>query len=233
MKMANNTYTDNKINASVAINDIPKALVNDWYVTGLTDSEGNFSINYNKNTNKVTFSYKITQKVHSISVLHDLKAFFNCGNVVIDNKDSKGYKFQVSSLDSIINIIIPHFENLQGSKRLDYLTWKNSIIDYRKSQNIDSVLECKDNINSKRLFDERWHYFNKVNINLDPEWVRGFVDGEGSFQINIGNYNNRGKPLLRVAATFEIAQNSHEIKLLEAIKLFFNPFRAEQWLFKT
>ena len=34
--MANNTYTDNKINASVAINDIPKALVNDWYVTGLT-----------------------------------------------------------------------------------------------------------------------------------------------------------------------------------------------------
>ena len=94
---------------------------------------------------------------------------------------------------------------------------------------------CKDNINSKRLFDERWHYLNKVNINLDPEWVRGFVDGEGSFQINIGNYNNRGKPLLRVAATFpeEIAQNSHEIKLLEAIKLFFNPFRAEQWLFKT
>ena len=101
--MANNTYTDNKLNASVAINDIPKALVNDWYVTGLTDSEGNFSINYNKNTNKVTFSYKITQKVHSIpgggsrqgfpyrespegiSVLHDLKAFFNCGNVVIDN----------------------------------------------------------------------------------------------------------------------------------------------------
>lgn len=57
MKMANNTYTDNKINASVAINDIPKALVNDWYVTGITDSEGNFSINYNKN--KVTFSYKI------------------------------------------------------------------------------------------------------------------------------------------------------------------------------
>lgn len=75
---------------------------------------------------------------------------------------------------------------------------------------------CKDNINSKRLFDERWHYLNKVNINLDPEWVR-----EGSFQINIGNYNNRGKPLLRVAATFEIAQNSHEIKLLEAIKFFF------------
>lgn len=103
--MANNTYTDNKI--AVAINDIPKALVNDWYVTGLTDSEGNFSINYNKNTNKVTFSYK---KVHSISVLHGLKAFFNCGNVVIDNKD-KGYKFQVSNLDSIINIIIPHFDN--------------------------------------------------------------------------------------------------------------------------
>ena len=82
---------------------------------------------------------------------------------------------------------------------------------------------CKDNINSKRLFDERWHYLNKVNINLDPEWVRGFVDGEGSFQINIGNYNNRGRPLLRVAATFEIAQNSHEIKLLEApsAKFFF------------
>lgn len=61
---------------------------------------------------------------------------------MIDNKDSKGYKFQVSNLDSIINIIIPHFDNypLQGSKRLDYLTWKNSIIDYRKSKNIDSVL---------------------------------------------------------------------------------------------
>lgn len=59
---------------------------------------------------------------------------------MIDNKDSKGYKFQVSNLDSIINIIIPHFDNLQGSKKLDYLTWKNSIIDYRKSKNICSVL---------------------------------------------------------------------------------------------
>jgi len=49
-----------------------------WWVTGITDSEGNFSINYNKNSNKITYSFKVTQKGHSLVILNDLKTFFWC-----------------------------------------------------------------------------------------------------------------------------------------------------------
>lgn len=47
-----------------------------WWVTGIVDSEGNFSINYNSKTNKVTASFKVTQKDHSLIILTDLKEFF-------------------------------------------------------------------------------------------------------------------------------------------------------------
>uniref|UniRef100_UPI001D022A35 hypothetical protein n=1 Tax=Coccidioides immitis TaxID=5501 RepID=UPI001D022A35 len=47
--------------ANKKYNTITSKKLSPWWITGITDSEGNFSINYNTKSNKVTFSYKITQ----------------------------------------------------------------------------------------------------------------------------------------------------------------------------
>jgi hypothetical protein len=79
---------------------------------GITDGEGNFSVNIQKGVNvnpKVALTFKIDQKEDSAGILYDLARYFNCGKVVSDNRGFKS--FRVTKLTDIINIIIPHFNN--------------------------------------------------------------------------------------------------------------------------
>jgi hypothetical protein len=55
--------------------------------------------------------FKVTQKSHSEGILHEIKEYFGCGNVVIDNRKTDTKKYHINALSDILNIIIPHFEN--------------------------------------------------------------------------------------------------------------------------
>lgn len=57
---------------------------------------------------------------------------------------------------------------------------------------------------------------------LHPNWLQGFIDGEGSFQFDIGETRNRGKFYFRTNPTLEISQSNHDVLLLEIIKNFMN-----------
>lgn len=187
-----------------------------WWVTGFTDAEGNFSINYNSVTNKVTFSYKVTQKHQSMLVLIGIKNYFNSGNINIDNRKNEAFKFVVSNKSDLINKVIPHFDKypLVGSKHLDYLSFKKALLSTVDSTNIDLILSIKKNMNKRRSYEERWTYLSKKSFELQPEWVQAFIDGEGSFQCGISNM----KKTMKIDPTLEIAQSSHDAKVLEAIK---------------
>ncbi len=45
------------------------SLTPNW-ITGITDAEGNFSVNFNYKNNKISFSYKITQNQRSLDTLY-------------------------------------------------------------------------------------------------------------------------------------------------------------------
>lgn len=161
-------------------------------------------------------------------ILKDLYDYFNCGSIVIDNRRANAFKFQVNKRDDLINFIIPHFNKypLVGSKQLDFLDWKKAILLFKNSVDINSVdiksiITIKENMNSKRSFEERWNYLNSTIIALKNEWVQAFVDGEGCFQCGIGEHKNRDKTRLAITNTLEIAQNTHDVKVLESIRLFF------------
>jgi hypothetical protein len=129
-------------------------------VTGITDAEGNFSINYKAATNKLNATFKVTQKYHSKGILFDLKAYFSCGTVVIDNRKENSFKFLVSNLKDLTNTIIPHFYkyNLQSSKHLDFVDFKMSVgllSDNTDKINTSLILSIKNNMNSKRAYIER------------------------------------------------------------------------------
>lgn len=201
------------------------------WVTGIIDSEGNFSIQVQKTNDgeKFTLAVKITQKEHSLGILLSLKEYFGCGNIYIDNRKEMGYKFSVSKIEDIINIIIPHLDKypLKTSKGLDYQDFRK-VAFYMKNKlhfsesTKEEILAIKNNMNSARSFEQRWNYLKSCEpITLESEWVQAFIDGEGSFQFGIANTVNRGKGYIALTPTLEIAQSNHDIGLLNAFVQFF------------
>ena len=57
---------------------LSKQKLGSYWVTGITDAEGNFSIHKQKTKKgyKLSLAFKITQKNHSMGILYDLKIFF-------------------------------------------------------------------------------------------------------------------------------------------------------------
>lgn len=202
-----------------------------WWVTGIIDSEGNFSIVTQKTPKgyKISLTLKVTQKEHSKGILLALQKYFGCGNIYIDNKKENALKFSVNKIEDILYKIIPHLDKypLVTSKNLDYADFRKVALLMKdklhlNSEVADDIILIKNNMNSLRTFEERWNYFqNKGPINLINEWVQAFVDGEGCFQFGIINTVNRGKPYLALSHTLEVAQSNHDVWLLAALIQFF------------
>jgi len=57
-------------------------------------------------------------------------------------------------------------------------------------------------------------------MNIKPEWVSGFVDGEGTFYVGI-NKNSTMTVGYQVLPEFRIVQHKKDIKLLYALKKYF------------
>ena len=62
----------------------------------------------------------------------------------------------------------------------------------------------------------------KPNVQLDPCWIAGFVDGEGCFSVSVHRnpfmHRHRGWQL---QATFHIYQHQHHRDVLDALRSFF------------
>ncbi len=57
-------------------------------------------------------------------------------------------------------------------------------------------------------------------MQIKPQWVTGFVDGEGTFYVGF-NRNQEMKTGVQVLPEFRIVQHERDIKLLHALKKFF------------
>lgn len=206
--------------------------LNPWYVTGFTDAEGSFSINTTTTATdklKVGLQYKVTQLASSEGVLHDLVEYFKTGKVHIDNRSTGTLKYQVQDLASIRECILPHFQEypLQTSKALDYKDWSKAVDLltnkwHYQPEGKQLLLDIKQGMNNARPKAERWDYLNGLRdiIKLYPNWVQGFIDGEGSFQFRLADQVSRNSHYIAANPTLEIAQSNHDVVILEAILNF-------------
>jgi LAGLIDADG endonuclease len=69
-------------------------------------------------------------------MLYELKRYFNCGRISIDNRKTQTMKFVVTSNNDLADKIIPHFDMypLKTSKFLNYLNFKSAVLFMKNKQ---------------------------------------------------------------------------------------------------
>jgi len=207
------------------------------YIAGLIDGEGSFNITISKDDSRsaghrVVCEMHVTQKTHSASVLYLLKEFFGCGVVKIDNKNTDGLKDQLSSIVDISRVLIPHLDKypLLTSKYLNYLTFKKAIKmlenkEHLTLQGIEKLKNMASQMKTNRTFEEKGQFCQEhtSKSTISPEWIQGFTDAEGCFYFYMGKPKIKGKESSTwyLQASLEIAQNTHDVAVLELIQSFF------------
>jgi len=117
-------------------------MLNPYYVTGFVDGEGCFCVSFSPKRSfktgwEVRPSFSLSQDKKSRDILFKLKEFFGCGEIRPSKRDNT-YKYEVRSLDNLIEKIIPHFEKypLQTSKRKDYIIFKKVVFLMREKKHL-------------------------------------------------------------------------------------------------
>lgn len=211
--------------------------LNPWYVTGITDSEGSFSCYIRPNSKVVSLEYKVTQKSHSRAMLYELINYFSSGTVVIDNRVSDTYKYHVTSLPTLLEKVIPHFIKYPclTSKELNFNDWATIAQMLSKKEHLNSenglfkIIEIISNMNKKRSFEMKYKHCNQriknIHFDLPGNWVQGFLDGESTFYnyvTPLSVLQSKVNKYVNCNSSMEVAQNSHDIAVLLALKNFFN-----------
>ena len=97
-----------------------------FYVTGLTDGEGCFSVSFScrqklklKIETKPSFSLSLNKR--DLDLVQKIREYFCCGTVRYSRSD-RMYKYESRSVSDLVTKVIPHFEKypLQSEKKKDF-----------------------------------------------------------------------------------------------------------------
>lgn len=223
-----------------------KSNLHPWFVTGLVDAEGSFTVSVlNSSSTKtgwgVNARFKITTHITDLDLMLNLKNFFgeDIGKIVVF-KDTCTYR--VDKLKDIFDVVIPHFDKypLVTQKLADYKLFKEivSLMINKKHLTLDGlkkVLSFKASLNLG-LSEELKVKFSEIEavkrpLILDkdipsPFWVAGFTTGDGSFYLTIRV--SKLNKISRIDIGFSIAQHSRDMLLLQKFVTFFNCGRIKK-----
>jgi len=228
-KFNNRKYSTNSI-----IKSLP--LLKPSWVTGFADAEGSFILSITKNSRyntgwSVSPCFRIGLHSKDLTLLIKIQSFFGVGNIVKDNKNNLFF-YNVYSITDLSNIIIPHFFKypLLTQKQVDFLLFNLAIEIIKRKEHLTTeglikILEIKASLN-KALTDELIKYFpNIISIHrpkvqypliIDPNWLVGFIDGEGCFFVNI-KFSKTHKTGSQVQVRFILTQHQRDLELMEKI----------------
>jgi hypothetical protein len=152
------------------------------WLTGFIDAEGNFKIFIYRTYLRIMFRIRLHKD--DISTLYKIHSFLGLGKVSID-KDSS--LFIINNVNDLLNILFPLLDkySLYTTKWLDYNDLKNVAIYLSKSNTSkipDLKLEEIRNIyNNMNLGRVAYNYYLIPKFTVDPFWLLGFNEGEGTF----------------------------------------------------
>lgn len=150
--------------------------------------------------------------------------------------------YTVSGIKDLVKFIIPHFLKypLLTQKGADFILFKQivelmenkahlSFKGFKKIINIKATM----NLGLSESFKSEFKDFIPVEralieskIIVDPYWITGFVDGEGTFDIKI--YSSKTNVGFAVQLRFRIPQHKRDSKLIEKIMKYFGSGSVEK-----
>lgn len=209
------------------------------WVTGFTDAEGCFSIIIDNSYNikgKIRISFEINLHEKDKDILYKIQDFFGIG-AIYHRSDRKKSVYRVTNVNYIKNVIIPHFINypLVSKKAIDFSLWSEAIKlilnkEHLTKQGFMQILSLYASINRGMSKKASQTYPDVIPAprplislpdNLNPQWVSGFVAGDGGFSIYVRSTEDyaSGK---KVYCRFHIAQHSKDLELMKLFIKFFN-----------
>ncbi len=176
----------------------------------------------NKNTIKFKFHIVQLNTKENMTMFFNIKKYFNdLGRIEI----SGNYiRYFISKKKDNLKVI-EHFNNypLKSKKFYYYKLWeKNYNQVLNKNITKEQILYEKSlfpkGINNLLRLEEKI-FIPDLSKPLNPNWISGFINGDGNFTLNVHNNKKSGLvsiPMLR------ISQHIDDLNLLEKINEFFN-----------
>ena len=171
-------------------------ITNQWLI-GFIEAEGHFA-GKNKDSQP---SFKISQHIADENLILAIKNYIGYGNIhkSIRQDGRSEAILTIYNKEILRNVIIPMCYNNFKSKKKFY-QFNNWLINFFPDLN-------------KIILN---FYNQKINYNLNEQWLTGFVDGDGSFYVIIHKTKDY-KFGYQIQAVFDIAQLDREQELLENI----------------
>ena len=210
--------------------------INPWFITGLIDAEGSFSVIIDKNKPRklgwrVQTKFQLGMHLRDLSLIQQVQTFFGGIGSIHINKTLNKVNYSVDSIKDLTRLIA-HFEKypLLTQKQADFILFKEvkTLMMSKSHLTIDGlnkIINIKGSMNlglSDFLKSEFLNFspvkrpvINTENI-PDNNWIAGFVSGEGNFDVRITQQlsNIIGT---RVQLRFRISQHERDFKLMELL----------------
>ncbi len=205
-----------------------------WFVTGLTDAEGNFTLGFYKSNDyrmgyQIQAIFKITMHRKDYDVLHIIQNFFAVGKITKHGDTTLQYT--VKSLVDL-QVIILHFNKypLLSGKWGDLKLFKDGIKlletkAHLNKEGFNKILSIRAGLNLgfsdelKLSFPDIKAVTKPLVKNtdvMDSNWIAGLASGDGCFYVSIRNSltTKSGKS---VTLKFHIAQHSRDTELMKSL----------------
>ena len=215
-----------------------KVLLHPEWITGFTDGEGSFMIKISKAKGyklgwKIQPVFQIKLNIRDLDILYRIKEYFGDAGIISFEKNLA--KLNISKLSDILDKVIPHFLTypLLTKKYADFQLFRQIILIIKEepSLSIDGfikILNLRYYLNNGISEELKKLYPDLVPVSrpevperaIHPEWLVGFVDGEGSFNVITVEKRSTLDPELfscKVWLHFQITQHSRDTLLMERI----------------
>lgn len=218
--------------------------LNPYWITGFTDAEGCFLLLVRKspkcNTGwQIEPNFTINLHARDKNLLHLIHNYFE-GVGRISKERNSCCDFTIGCLDQIITKVLPHFDKypLNTQKHSDYLLFKKAVLIIKERKHLtfgglQNIINIRASINRSlspsliKAFPLTTPSFRPIKVNNDdlhPQWMAGFVSGDGSFKVDVRESKEQ-KLGSRVSLIFVITQHIRDELLL---KSFINFFKCGQ-----
>jgi len=174
-------------------------------------------------------------------LLLQIQQFFGGIGKINYNNSSKALIYRVYKKDDLLNVIIPHFMNypLLSQKSTDFKLFVRILHLINEGAHLNEIgLQEIVNINASlnrgisNFVKSQFSHIQPVlreNVKIstisNPNWIAGFVSGEGNFDAGIRKATDTRKE--RVYLRFRVTQHSRDIQLMELLIKYLEAGRIE------